>query len=216
MLRQISLEVRAENRLQDVARSAGVKISVVECRAFNKKGMTLLIEVEGPAKAVQEAVLGVRKMEGVRQAIEGEGSAEALPVLVVLDRPTICRASSDAAIICLDCPLNSEKEPATWRFIAQTSGDLRQIITNLNREHIQSRIEDVSPMDQKASLTVRQKEIIATAMARGYFDFPRKVSLTELSQLVGVKPSTLSEILRSAERRIMQNAIEIPFQTNGN
>jgi predicted DNA binding protein len=71
------------------------------------------------------------------------------------------------------------------------------------------RIEDVSPLDQKATLTTRQKEIMATAMARGYFDFPRKISLTGLSQVVGVKPSTLSEILRSAERRIMQNAIEV-------
>jgi predicted DNA binding protein len=51
---------------------------------------------------------------------------------------------------------------------------------------------------------------MATAMANGYFDFPRKISLTGLSQLVGVKPSTLSEILRSAERRIMQNAIDVP------
>ena len=65
----------------------------------------------------------------------------------------------------------------------------------------------MSPLDQRETLTERQKEIVVTAVARGYFEFPRKVSLTELSRLVGVRPSTLSEILRSAERRIMLNAV---------
>lgn len=57
-----------------------------------------------------------------------------------------------------------------------------------------------------ASLTRRQKEIILTAMAHGYFEFPRRISLTGLGELFGVRPSTVSEILRSAERRLMASA----------
>jgi predicted DNA binding protein len=210
MLRQISLEIKSGNEFQAAAKKNGAFLSVTDCRPFNKTGMTMLLELGASPEAVRRTITSIRKMPGVRQVVEGEEGGDKTMLLVVLDRPGICRASSDAAIICLECPFSSDEQPAYWRFVARRTSDLRQIMTKLGREGIQARIEDVSPLDQKATLTGRQKEIMGIAMARGYFDFPRKISLTGLSQLVGVKPSTLSEILRSAERRIMQNAVELP------
>jgi hypothetical protein len=212
MLRQIALQVRAENRLQDTARLHGSKLNIVDCKPFNKTGMSLLMELRGTEQEVRAAASAIRHLDGVRQVIEGEGPGDAIPLLVVMDRPAICRASNDVAIVCLDCPLNSEVQPASWRFIARKTSDFRQVLTRLSKEGIETRIEDVAPLERKATLTGRQKEIMATAVAQGYFEFPRKISLTGLSELVGVKPSTLSEILRSAERRIMANALGVPFQ----
>jgi hypothetical protein len=210
MLRQIALQVRTENKLQDAAREHGVKLTILDCKSFNRTGMSLLLELSGDPQAVRATVASIRKAEGVRQAIEGDGPGEGLPLLVVMGRPGICRASNDAAIVCLDCPLNSEVQPASWRFIVRKSSDLRQVLSMLAKEGIEAKIEDVAPLERKATLTGRQKEIMTTAVAEGYFEFPRKISLTELSGLVGVKPSTLSEILRSAERRIMASALCVP------
>lgn len=212
MLRQIALQVRTENELQKAAAENGIKLNIVDCKSFNKTGMSLLLELKGEPQAVKSTIAAIRKTAGVRQAMEGDGPGEAVPLLVVQDRPDICAASNDAAIVCLECPLNSETQPATWRFIARKASDFRLVLNRLSQEKIQARIEDVAPLERKATLTGRQKEIMATAVAQGYFEFPRKISLTGLSELVGVKPSTLSEILRSAERRIMANALGVPFQ----
>jgi len=212
MLRQIALQVKAENKLQDAARAHGAKLSIVDCKSFNKTGMSLLLEIRGPEQEVRATASAIRHLEGVRQVVEGDAGGDAFPLLVVLDRPAICKASSDVAIVCLDCPLNSEAQPSSWRFIARKTSDFRQVLAKLSKEGIETRIEDVAPLERKATLTGRQKEIMATAVAQGYFEFPRKISLTGLSELVGVKPSTLSEILRSAERRIMANALGVPFQ----
>jgi hypothetical protein len=211
MLRRISLQVAAENRLQDTAKEHGVKLSVVECKPFNATGMSLLFELSGEAHAIRTAIAAIRRTSGVRQAIEGEDDGGAVPLLVVLDRPAICRASNESAVICLECPLDSEVQPASWKFIARKASDLRQILTGLKREGIQVRLEDISALERRPTLTGRQKEIMATALSHGFFEFPRRISLTQLSELVGVKPSTLSEILRSAERRIMENALGMPF-----
>jgi hypothetical protein len=211
MLRQIALQVRTENKLQDAAKENGAKLNIVDCKPFNKTGMSLLLELRGTDGDVRATAAAIRHVEGVRQVIEGENASDAVPLLVVLDRPAICRASNDVAIVCLDCPMNSDTQPAMWRFIARKSSDFRQVLARLSKEGIETRIEDVAPLERKATLTGRQKEIMATAVAQGYFEFPRKISLTGLSQLVGVKPSTLSEILRSAERRIMANALGVPF-----
>lgn len=212
MLRQIALQVKTENRLQEAAKEHGAKLNIVDCKPFNKTGMSLLLELRGEQQEVRAATAAIRRTEGVRQVVEGEGAGDEMPLLVVLDRPGICRASSDVAIVCLDCPLNSETQPSEWRFIARKTSDFRQVLSRLSKEGIEARIEDVAPLERKATLTGRQKEIMATAVAQGYFEFPRKISLTGLSELVGVKPSTLSEILRSAERRIMANALGVPFQ----
>ena len=212
MLRQIALQVKTENRLQDAAKEHGAKLSVVDCKTFNKTGMTLLLELRGTDQEVRATASAIRHLEGIRQVVEGEGPGDAMPLLVVMDRPAICRTSNDVAILCLDCPLNSDVQPSSWRFIARKTSDFRQVLTRLSKEGIEARIEDVAPLERKATLTGRQKEIMATAVAQGYFEFPRKISLTGLSEMVGVKPSTLSEILRSAERRIMANALGVPFQ----
>ena len=212
MLRQIALRVRAENSLQSSAKANDAKLSIVDCKAFNKTGMSLLLELRGTEQAIRAATTEIRKAEGVRQVVEGERVGETAPLLVVMDRPAICRTSNDAAIVCLECALNSDTQPSSWRFIVRKTSDFRQVLAKLSKEGIEARIEDVAPLERRATLTGRQKEIMATAVAQGYFEFPRKISLTGLSELVGVKPSTLSEILRSAERRIMANALGVPFQ----
>ena len=212
MLRQVALEVDSENVLQDAARGHDVKLTVTDCKPFNMKGMTLLLELRGAPRGVKDTITEIRKTPGVRQAIEGEGLGDTFPLLVILDRPATCRASNDSAIVCLECPLSSENQPASWRFIIRKSSDLRQILSRLERDGVNARIEDVSPLGPRPTLTGRQKEIVAIAVSSGYFEFPRRTSLTQLSEKVGVRPSTLSEILRGAERRVMEGAFSTPVQ----
>jgi len=200
------LRVTAENNLQNAARRNGVTLHRVDCKPFNATGMSLLFELRGKEEGIRAAITAMRQTEGVRNAIEGEDNGGSVPLLVVLDRPVYCRATNESAIVCLECPLDSEDQPATWRFIARNGGDLRQVLRSLEQGGVGTRIDEVAPFQPRPALTGRQKEIMATAVSHGYFQFPRKINLTELSELVGVRPSTLSEILRGAERRIMDNA----------
>jgi predicted DNA binding protein len=68
---------------------------------------------------------------------------------------------------------------------------------------------DFAPLDHQVALTERQEQVLETALAQGYFEFPRRISLTGLSELVGVRPSTLSEILRGAERRVLESIVRV-------
>ena len=53
-------------------------------------------------------------------------------------------------------------------------------------------------------LTVRQREVFHRAMRDGYFDVPRRVTLTDLARRLGVSKSTLSESLAIAERKLLE------------
>ncbi|MGI0132485.1 MAG: helix-turn-helix domain-containing protein [Thermoplasmata archaeon] len=53
-------------------------------------------------------------------------------------------------------------------------------------------------------LTRRQREIFDRAMDEGYFDVPRRTSLTALAQRIGVSKSTLSESLAITEFKLLE------------
>ena len=58
-------------------------------------------------------------------------------------------------------------------------------------------------IDDKETLTDRQDKITHVAFERGYFDYPKRISLRELARMFEVSPSTLSEILRKGQRKIV-------------
>ena len=150
----------------------------------------------------------LRNMKEMRNVYETEVSATKTLCLAVLDRPLLCRASLETGVICLQCPYNSAGQPFTWQVLVRKSDDLRGLISNLEEKGMSVVVNGVSHVSREETLTGRQKEILATAIASGYFDFPRRTGLSELSKMVGVKPSTLSEILRSAERKILENTVK--------
>ncbi len=64
---------------------------------------------------------------------------------------------------------------------------------------------------RKDFLTTRQKEILDRAFILGYFNYPRKISLTDLAKELKISKSTLSENLRIAENKIISEYITKNF-----
>jgi hypothetical protein len=199
MFKQASLQVKSKNDLLAAAKMNGATLSIADCRPLDRERMVMLLDINGAPDAVRETIATLRKMTGVREAYGGESDALGTRALVILEKPGVCRASAGAVIMCLDCPFNSTDTPARWRFVTRRTSDVGQIIARLGEEGIQARVEDISPIDKKVILTEKEKGIIAVAVENGYFDFPRKITLEGLSQLVGVDPVSLSKIFRSVE-----------------
>ena len=59
-------------------------------------------------------------------------------------------------------------------------------------------------------LTARQHQFVREAVNRGYYDSPRRCSLTELATDLGVSKPTASGILHRAEGRIIKRFLEEP------
>lgn len=60
----------------------------------------------------------------------------------------------------------------------------------------------------RGKLTERQLEVLQTAYRMGYFERPRRANGTEVAESLGVDPSTFSEHLASAERKLLGDALE--------
>lgn len=63
------------------------------------------------------------------------------------------------------------------------------------------------------SLTARQREILTVAIERGYYDNPRRCSLTDLADELNVNKSVISGVLHRAEGEIIKDAIGDPRES---
>lgn len=61
--------------------------------------------------------------------------------------------------------------------------------------------------DPVSLLTMRQREFITEAVARGYYDSPRGCTLTELAETFSVNKSAASGVLHRAEGRIIKEFV---------
>lgn len=199
MFKKVSLEVRSRNDLFATARMNGATLTIADCWPLNREEMAMLLDLTGPPMAVRKTITTLQEMAGVTEAIEVDTDAQSTRVFIALEKPRICKSSNDGTIMCLDCPFNSTEVPTRWRIAARKTSDVGELIARLGEGGIQARIQDISPLDKNVTLTQKEKGIIAVAIERGYFEFPRKITLEGLARLVGVEPASLNKVLRCVE-----------------
>ncbi len=69
-----------------------------------------------------------------------------------------------------------------------------------------SKDSDLVPID-RSRLTARQLEVLRTAHAMGYFDYPRQANATEVADELGICPSTLAEHLAAAQSKLLTDLL---------
>ncbi len=70
-------------------------------------------------------------------------------------------------------------------------------------EKPQDFIEEIS-----SNLSIKQKKVLLEAYKSGYFDWPRKMNLNELSERFGIAKSTCLHHIRTAEQKILKRFVE--------
>lgn len=60
----------------------------------------------------------------------------------------------------------------------------------------------------RSRLTTRQLEVLRTALDLGYFKRPRGANATEVADALDINPSTFSEHLAAAQRKLLEDVLE--------
>lgn len=96
---------------------------------------------------------------------------------------------------------------AVWVVVASPPRQ-RELLHRLATRAPGLTLESVRPTAEgptDAVLTPRQTELLQRAMAAGYFDVPRKITLTRLAAREGMAVSSLSQALAIVEKRIVEH-----------
>lgn len=103
-------------------------------------------------------------------------------------------------------PFPIQNGVATWTVVGSET-KIRALLRSLEASGSTVRIEAIrrgALRDVSEGLTERQQQVLRRAIADGYFDVPRRISLTELAGRIGVATSTLSVSLALIEKKIVE------------
>jgi len=67
---------------------------------------------------------------------------------------------------------------------------------------------DQSYYNKSTLLTQRQHEILTIASKNGYFEIPRKITLSKFATTIGLSKSALSENMRRIYKRLAENFLQ--------
>lgn len=104
---------------------------------------------------------------------------------------------------CFDLLLADRNELARATAILEEFGPvtLERVTKGFRREIVPSQTEWQAILQRMPS---RRREILDTAIERGYYEIPRGITLDELAEQHGISKSTASDHLRKAEKEILE------------
>jgi predicted DNA binding protein len=112
--------------------------------------------------------------------------------------------------------LDKDKKPV-YRILVPKRSLLKNFVSDLEKSGLEPDLLKIDLRLRIAKLTPTQIRALILAYENGFFDYPKKINLERLSEIMGVKPSTLDEILRRGLRKLVEEylnrkeGIEIDF-----
>ncbi|HJX05019.1 MAG TPA: helix-turn-helix domain-containing protein [Thermoplasmata archaeon] len=179
-----------------------VTIKVIERVPYADKGVRDLVEIAGPQEVLAEALSDIRKNPTVAKVETTTTERGKLIGSVTTVRCEICRILTDAEVFLMSAESKGDGK-VEWTLVLTEKEVLKGIFDKLKDKGVQADLIKLTKIDDKESLTERQDKITHVAFERGYFDYPKRISLRDLAKMFDVSPSTLSEILRKGQRKIV-------------
>lgn len=200
------LEVRLlvddpENWIKSIAQDSG-RVKIMDVKE-PKTGLTKnFVEVASEKMTPEDIITHLRKSTGVVKSDLSRVDKNRIMGTVTTHDCPVCSTFSG-----LDCFLVSastkEEGKMEWNVFVNSDSGLKALCKRLDRNKVDYRILEVTNHMQKRQITSRQEDLIRIAFDLGYFEFPKRINLEQLSAKFGVSIGTLSEILRRGERNIL-------------
>ncbi|MEM0202697.1 MAG: helix-turn-helix domain-containing protein [Archaeoglobaceae archaeon] len=99
--------------------------------------------------------------------------------------------------------LSYDSSSITWSIVCDEK-DCAKLIKKLEKLGVDFELVYKGRPEDKESMTFREEEILRTALEKGFFDYPKRIKLEELAKIFNISPSTLSEILRRAQKKVLE------------
>jgi predicted DNA binding protein len=179
----------------------GATVNVVEQKDLDGGVLQSLVEIEldeGDPAEVVAALEGNPDVVRVKAEVPSKGKI--LATLQVKDCQA-CHSLAESECFLTDATA-MEGGGLVWHIIAPDRRTVEDLMGSLD-EGPEAELLSIRSAKAKGMLTDRQEQVISLAYGLGYFEFPKRISLTSLAEKLGVAKSTLSEILRTGEAKVL-------------
>ncbi len=197
-----------DNWMMQLIQNHNVDIRVFGCIPYQSKGGRGLVRLSSNEDL--DVILNkIRGRKEVVRASFSRGSDQAVMGEVIIDKCAACMALKQSD--CFMVSAKSRREGCLeWTVAAESNSAIHDMVYLLGKNKCEVQLIRISGSSDASGLTLRQEEILQFAYSNGYYEYPRRVSLRDLSRIFDTSPSTISEILRAGHRRILSEYFGLP------
>lgn len=203
----ISIRLPEGHWAGDLTRSTpGITIRVDEHMALPEgRGLsTVVVAGEG----IDQFVEDLEKHKGIEDASFFEQHQDTIEMSITIARhgggflrPLI------KAEVTPQTPFTVRDGWVEWEFTTDHK-HVKKLVKGLKESELPHRIHSLSKESTDRLLTVRQREVFDLAVDEGYYENPRRITLTALAEKAGVSKSTLCEMVHLIEKNIIDEFAE--------
>ena len=206
-MREIVLQLKAPvNWVSEITTKHPSTVRILDCKpAESKDGIRQLVEVTSDPEELKEIVKDVRGSPLVKEAYIVETKRWRM-IGSLLTESVFCGMVMQSNAFCRTCLFQSKVKPdgtTEWTVAFTGREALSELMERLKEDKVDVKILRLTSIADVENLTSRQRSIVEVALEEGYFDYPRRITLRSLAKKVGVSASTVSEVLRRAEKKIL-------------
>lgn len=188
------------NWMSEVTERFGVRLRVVDRKPYGQHGVQDLVELE-LGQEDPAAVLDAIRRNGFVARASLQATEKGRALADVSTRCMACRALATSK--CFLVRANTRPDGLLeWELVAEDRPQVSRLVDRLGKVGCEVTLGHLKEVEDDEALTRRQEEILHVAFERGYFDYPKRVSIRDLAAIFHVSISTISEILRKGQTKV--------------
>lgn len=189
--------------IKRVATNFPVVVRLMDCRSIaEKEGVQELFEIKCAADLSEKVIDFLRHDDYVYDVDIAKGKSGRIIGSLKTKKCTVCRTFAGANCYLVSASSKPDGK-LEWTLLGSDTM-VKNLLKELEKTKVVADVVKVSQLQDEEELTARQEHILQIALEKGYFEFPKKISLRELAKTFEVSPATLSEILRRGQKRVLQ------------
>jgi predicted DNA binding protein len=178
-------------------------IRVLDCRTLQeKKGVQELFEITSAPELSEKILDYLRQDDYVYDVDVIKGKAGRIIGSLKTRKCTACRTFAGASCFLVSGTTKPDGK-LEWTLLGSDSM-VKSLLKELEEEQVVAEVVRISKLEEEEELTARQENILQIALEKGYFEFPKKLTLRQLAKVLDISPATLTEILRRGQKRVLQ------------
>jgi predicted DNA binding protein len=165
--------------------------------------VTHFVEISSDTTSADEITDDLKNSSNVQASDLAKVSPNSVIWAVTSKGCGVCSALVENNSNCFIAPAQTGEDCKMSYKLFLSGQGLLTLLQKLHQRGIIYKISDVSPLSTKKKMTSRQEKVLRSALELGYYEYPKRINTEELANILKIRSSTLSEILRRAEKSVV-------------
>ena len=179
---------------------SNIKFEILSILPTEKMVGNALVKISGPG--LENILKEIKKHSSCFELHIIDNSEDSKIVNVKTNDPWLLISLIKSEVI-LKMPVIVENGVATWEVLAPHE-KIAKFNELLSEKNVKFKLKSITKYKKEVTLTKRQSEVLDLAVKLGYYEIPRKITLTELADKLEIAKSTLSGIIRRIDKKLIQ------------